>query len=296
MYGNALATVSAPHRLLWWSVLGVLLSCAGCGTTRQYEATAQLLASDAVDTAIAKIDFTPLSGQKVYFDPQFIKNYKGIGFTNAEYVISSMRQQMIAAGLKLQENETQADFVLEGRIGALGTDDHEVVYGVPSTTGISAAASAVSTVAGVPTIPGIPELSVARRKDQVSAAKIGVFAYERETGERVWQSGMSVARATAKDTWLFGIGPFQKGTIYDDKLRFAGSPLDHQTIAARRGFKGKIAAYREEALFADLTQTDEVVPPEPEKKLEEPGKIQLASGEKEAPKAKEPSEKPSDED
>jgi len=171
-----------------------------------------------------------------------------------------------------------------------------VVYGIPSTTGISAAASAVSTVAGVPTIPGIPELSVARRKDQVSAAKIGVFAYERETGERVWQSGMSVARATAKDTWLFGIGPFQKGTIYDDKLRFAGSPLDHQTIAARRGIRGKIAAYRDEALFADLTPPDDVETMDPEEQLEEPGRIQLASGEKEVPKAERASAKPSEED
>ncbi|MCA9079534.1 MAG: hypothetical protein KDA58_03200 [Planctomycetaceae bacterium] len=258
-------------------VLIVLCLCVGCGTTRQYEATAQLIASDAVDTAIAKIDFTPLTRQKVYFDTQYIKNYKGIGFTNAEYVISSLRQQMIAAGLLLQEKETEADFIVEGRIGALGTDDHELVYGIPSTSGLSAAASAVSTMSGVPAIPGIPELSVARRKDQVSAAKVGVFAYERETGDRVWQSGMSVARASAKDFWILGIGPFQRGTIYQDKLRFAGSTLDPHMKKARQGIKGRIAAYRDPTIFNPIQSEQQLAAD-----VEEPT-IQQASAEEVVP-------------
>jgi hypothetical protein len=269
-----------------WAVLALALAmplwASGCGTTKAYEATQQLMASDAVDTAIARIDFTPLEGQKVFFDTEYLKNYKGVGFTNAEYVISSLRQQMIAAGVKLQKTAPEADFVIEGRIGVLGADDHEVVYGLPSTNALSAATSAVSTVSGGPTVPGIPELSVARRRDQVAAAKIGVFAYERETGERVWQSGLSVARSTARDLWFCGIGPFQRGTIYDDKLRFAGQKLDVNVDNSRPGHKGPIYAYKEGAVFKDIPVEPVKLPDTIEEKT---GEVQPASAE-EAEQAK----------
>lgn len=241
------------------------LSCAllaGCGTTKSNVATEQLLTSDAVDVAVGRIDFTPLAGQSVYFDTKFIKDYKGVGFVNSDYVISSLRQQMVAAGLRLQEKETEADFVIEGRIGTLGADAHEVVYGIPSNNGLTAAASAVAAVAapGAQTI-SVPEIAVARRNDQVAAAKIGVFAYERESREAVWQSGLSVARSNAKDSWFLGAGPFQRGTIYNGRTRFAGEAIGIPLIGTRKGHSGNIAGYREEAIF---------------KRLDDPGTATLA--------------------
>src|SRR5690606_5395103 len=48
------------------ALCGVLLViAAGCGTTRDKLATEQLLLSDAVDRAVARIDFSPLKGEKV---------------------------------------------------------------------------------------------------------------------------------------------------------------------------------------------------------------------------------------
>lgn len=226
------------------------MTLSGCGATKANIATEQLLTSDAVDGAVSKIDFTPLTGQKVYFDTKYMADYKGIGFVNTNYVISSLRQQMLAAGLYIQDTADTADFIVEGRIGTLGSDVHEIVYGIPATSNLSAATSAASTVAPVPAIPGIPELSVARRNDQNAAAKIGVFAYDRKTKEPVWQSGLSVARATAKDLWLFGVGPFQRGTIYEGDVRFAGNSLNTpDTMSKREGINGPIAAYRDEVIF-----------------------------------------------
>lgn len=231
-------------------LLGVMMTLSGCGATKANIATEQLLTSDAVDGAVAKIDFKPLTGQKVYFDTKYMADYKGIGFVNTNYVISSLRQQMLAAGLYIQDTADSADFIVEGRIGTLGADAHEIVYGIPATSNLSAATSAASTVAPVPAIPGIPELSVARRNDQTAAAKIGVFAYDRKTKEPVWQSGLSVARATAKDLWLFGVGPFQRGTIYEGDVRFAGNSLNTpDTMSKREGINGPIAAYRDEVIF-----------------------------------------------
>ncbi|QDT31260.1 DUF6655 family protein [Thalassoglobus polymorphus] len=235
---------------LWSAFAAVFLCCAGCGTTKNTTATDQLLMSDAVDGAIARIDFTPLENQKVYFDTKFIKDYKGVGFVNSDYVISSTRQQMIAAGVLLQEKEDTADFIVEGRIGALGTDSNEVIYGIPSTSVLNEAADAVAALSQAPAVPGIPELAVAKRSNQISAAKIAVFAYEKESRERVWQSGMLTGKSTSRDLWVMGAGPFQKGSIHDEGVKFAGSTLDVPLMEHERdGLRGPIAAYRDSMVF-----------------------------------------------
>ncbi len=135
--------------------------------------------------------------------------------------MSSLRQQMSAAGCKLQDTADKADYVVEARVGALGTDLHDVTYGLPASNALNAAASVISSV---PAMPTIPEISVANRNDQSAAAKIALFAYHRESRLPVWQSGIATAKSTAKDTWVLGAGPVQRGTIYDGTL-FAGNRL-----------------------------------------------------------------------
>lgn len=238
----------AVYKLSLWMV--VVACCAGCGTTKNTIATEQLLLSDAVDGAVARVDFTPLVHQKVFFDTQYMKNYKGIGFVNIEYVTSSLRQQMVAAGLLLQDKEETADFVVEGRIGALGADSHEVIYGIPSTSVLNDAVNAVAAVSRGPKVPGIPELALAKRSNQIAAAKIAFFAYDRETRERVWQSGMMTGRSTAKDLWILGAGPFQRGSIHDGNVKFAGSSLDVPYLnSERKGSHGPIASFKKTTIF-----------------------------------------------
>jgi hypothetical protein len=249
-------------------------------------ATEQILNSEAVDAAVAKIDFTPLRGQLVYFDTKYMTSYKGTGFVNADYVISSLRQQMIAAGLLLQATVEEADYIVEGRVGTLGTDAHEIVYGIPSNSALgSAAAVAASVASGVPASPTIPELSVARRNEQSAAAKIGLFAYSRDGREVVWQSGSSVARATAKDLWVFGVGPFQKGTIYDGKTQFGGATTEAPIAGRREGMNGSIAAFDEEHLFATpRRQPRPLVEKGPEASdAEEKAAVQQVKGERPEP-------------
>jgi hypothetical protein len=190
----------------------VLLSLlfSGCGTTKSKLATEQLIISDAVDRAVARIDFRPLSYKKVYLDTQYLKSVKGMGFVNADYIISSLRQQMTAAYCLLEDKKEDADIVVEARVGALGADSHDVTYGIPASNSLS---SAASLVPNAPTIPTIPEISLARKSDEIGAAKIVVFAYHRDSRQPAWQSGISQSKSTAKDTWFFGAGPFQSGTI-----------------------------------------------------------------------------------
>lgn len=199
----------------------MFVSVLGCGTTREYKATEQLVMSDAVDRSIATIDFRPLSGRKVYLDTSYLRHVKGEGFVNSEYVTSALRQQIVAAGCLIQDASPDAEIVIEARIGTLGADDHRVTFGVPEN---NALASAVSLIPGSPNIPTIPEIAVARRESREAAAKIAAFAYDRETRAPLWQSGVESSLATAKDTWVMGVGPFQGGTIRE-QTKLVGSEI-----------------------------------------------------------------------
>ncbi len=229
-------------------VVILLLStlCVGCGSTSSRTATEQLLSSDAVDAAIAQIDFRPLSGQTVFLETEYLKDYKGIGFVNSAYIISSLRQQIVAAGCLLQDTKDQADFVLEGRVGALGTDSHDIVYGIPANNLLS---TATALAPNVPAVPAIPEVALAKKKNELSAAKLAIFAYHRESKRRVWQSGISLARSTAKDSWFFGAGPFQKGTVYDG-VKFAGAELNISPDELDDPVQFKLSNLRHPEIFA----------------------------------------------
>ncbi|MGB7345439.1 MAG: DUF6655 family protein, partial [Pirellulaceae bacterium] len=136
-------------------------------------------------------------------------------------VTSALRQQIVAAGCLIQDSPQDADIIVEARLGVLGADDHRISFGVPENSSLS---SAVSLIPNAPQIPAIPEMSFARREAREASAKIVAFAYHRETRRPVWQSGVQHSRATAKDTWVLGIGPFQSGSIRET-TKLAGSRL-----------------------------------------------------------------------
>lgn len=211
--------VELRHTLVLIGCLAITLG--GCGTTRDHQATEQLVVSDAVDRSIQDLDFRPLSGRKVYLDSSYLRQVKGTGFVNAEYVISALRQQILAAGCLMQDASNEADLIIEARIGALGADDHLVTYGIPENNAFN---SAARVIPNAPSIPTLPEIAVARREAREAVAKIAAFAYDRETRKPVWQSGVRHSVATAKDTWVLGIGPFQGGSIRQ-KTKLAGSRL-----------------------------------------------------------------------
>ncbi len=188
--------------------------------------------SDAVDATIAKIDFRPLAGQRIFLDTAYLTSSRTVpgvpnpmlgpnNLINADYVVSSVRQQMIAAGCLIEEKKEEADLIAEVRIGALGTDGHSVTYGLPANNLLNSASSIVPGSASVPTIP---EISIAKKELKSGAAKVAVFAYSRETHQAVWQSGIEQSSSNSRDTWVLGIGPIQQGSIYKS-ARFAGGKI-----------------------------------------------------------------------
>src|ERR687883_40332 len=96
--------------------IGVIMLAllAGCGTTRmtdtQRTATEQLLISNAVDQAVSQIDFRCLAGKPVFLDPQYLD-----GTVDRGYLVSSLRQQLLASGCLLQDERAKATYVVEAR-------------------------------------------------------------------------------------------------------------------------------------------------------------------------------------
>jgi hypothetical protein len=179
------------------------LAC-GCGTTRVTDtkrtATEQLLISRSIDDTISNLDFRLLDGKRVYLDAQYLD-----GVTDKGYLISSLRQHMLACGCLLQEERKNATYVVEARAGSVGTDRNDLLVGVPQTT--------IPSV--MPGMPGgvIPEIPLAKKTNRRAVAKIAVFAYNRVNGEPVWQSGTLQAACDQRDSWLLGAGPFRRGTL-----------------------------------------------------------------------------------
>jgi hypothetical protein len=197
------------------TLLLVVLLTAGCGTMRTSDttrtATEQLLISNSIDNSVSRLDFRMLAGKRVFFDAQYLD-----GITDKGYLISSLRQQLLAGGCLLQEERKNATYVVEARAGSIGTDNNGMLIGVPQT-------SVPSVMPGIPGVM-IPEVALAKKSNRRAVAKVAVFAYNRVSGEPIWQSGAVQAISRERNSWLCGAGPFQRGSLH------RGTEFDEQRI------------------------------------------------------------------
>jgi hypothetical protein len=188
--------------------LGILLLMAtwsGCGTTKWSDtartATEQLLITDSIDRAVSRLDLRALAGKKVSVDDTPAKSV-----TDSAYLVSAVRQHVLASGAILKDKKDDAEYILEVRAGAVGTDRNDILFGIPATN--------LPTMPGAVAVPSqIPEIALAKKTDQRAVAKISLFAYNRETGRPVWQSGATPVESQTKALWVLGAGPFQRGSI-----------------------------------------------------------------------------------
>jgi hypothetical protein len=246
---------------------------AGCGTTRSTDttrtATEQLLISDAIDRAVQTVNLQTLAGQSVYLDDSRLGDV-----VDRNYLISTLRQHLLASGCSLRAERDQADYIVEARAGAIGTDRNDLLFGVPSMN--------VPQIFPVQPVPAaIPEVPIAKRRDQRGIAKIAVFAYHRESGRPVWQSGLAHQESSANDVWILGAGPFQRGTIYEGTA-FAGKSLGHDDEGEEdQGVRRPLVELGRESVFTTPQQlaAKKALPPT----NNEPAVVQAAHEEAAAP-------------
>ena len=279
------------HDVLFRLAVIVLCSAAtlGCGTTKWTDtkraATEQVLLSDAMDRAVSELDFRALAGKTVFLDSTYVKYA-----TDWEYLISTMRQHMLASGCVLRDKKEEADYVVEVRAGAIGTDRHELLYGVPATE--------IPSFVPLVSMPrAIPEMPIVKKTEQRGVARVAVFAYNTKTGRPVWQSGVIPVESNAKDLWVLGAGPFQRGTIYDG-TKFGGDKLTIPLIDPTSGRdRQNHFSVADEAYFAEPVETEvaeEQVAETTETKATEQAETAAAAAKTAAAAPKAPTPSPAD--
>ena len=181
------------------------LAAVGCGTVRTTSTartgTEQLLLTTAWDKALTRVDFRPLTGVPVFLDTA------NVTAVDQGWVVSSLREAMLTQGVLIREKREQAQFIVEARVGAYGTDDDSMLVGISQT-------SVPPTVTGIPT-GTIPKLPLIERSRQSAVAKLALFAYDRASGQLVWSSGTVLDQADTKNVTVGGFGPIKSGSIQD---------------------------------------------------------------------------------
>jgi hypothetical protein len=157
------------------------------------------LLTNAWDSALQKVDFRPLTGVPVYLDTS------NVNAVDQGWVVSSLRQALLTQGVLLRSKPEQAQWIVEARVGAYGTDAYNWLIGIPQTT-------IPATVTGIPS-GTIPEIALIKNNHQQGVAKLALFAFDRASGQIVWNSGTMLAVASAKDLFVGPIGPIQSGSI-----------------------------------------------------------------------------------
>lgn len=196
------------RRLICVMTLMSLPFSSGCTTSRQTDtaraATEQLLISNAVDQALAKVDFSTFRGQTVLVEEKYLE------CTDKAYVVGSVRHRLMHSGAKIAGKPEEADVVMELRSGGVGTDDSDSFMGIPQIV--------------LPGMLTLPEVKFSRLNRQSALAKIGLVAYDVKTHEVLGAGGVSSSVSDSTNLYVLGFGPYQYGTARQE-LKETAQPV-----------------------------------------------------------------------
>ncbi len=204
----------------WYPLQTLLLGAAAiglsaCNSTRQSNtartATEQLLIANSIDQSLDKVDFGPLAESQVFVEEKYLD------CVDKGYLIASIRHRLLRHGAGIATKPEEADVILEVRAGAIGTDLSSSFLGVPEIT--------------LPGMLTLPEVKVVSKDAQKAAAKVGLVAYDAKTKRLLGEGGVSNSFADETNTFVFGMGPWQDGTLrqeLDHSATYgAQRPIDH---------------------------------------------------------------------
>jgi hypothetical protein len=197
-------------------VAGLLCCClSACNTTKMSNTartgTEQLLVSSSIDRALDKVDFSNFRGQHVFIED------KQLDAVDKGYLLGSVRHRVLNADATLVDAKDKADVVLEVRSGGVGTDSSDMFLGMP---GLS-----------VPLLPiSLPEIRLVSRSTQTGIAKIGLAAYEAKSGRPLGVGGVAEAQSNDRNWYVFGVGPWESGTLKEEVKAANQSPGDFTTV------------------------------------------------------------------
>lgn len=153
----------------------------------------QLLISNAIDSSLDKVNYTPFGGHTVYVEEKYVES------VDKPYLVGSLRHRLLAAGARLTDKPEDAAITVELRSGGIGTDSSESFLGTPEVV--------------LPGMLTIPEVRLATKTTQSGTAKIGLVAYDNKTRQVLGQGGTALSQSDDNNWFVAGVGPFQEGTL-----------------------------------------------------------------------------------
>jgi hypothetical protein len=207
-------SILRTRRLPWAISLLLTATLAGPGCTTfkatgsSRSGTEQLLLTGAWDAALCPVDFGPISGRKVYVDPQFVS------VADKDWILSSLRRRMAAQGVLIENDKAKADLIVEPALGAYGTDDRSCTVGLPSFS-LSPSMLSPSALIGAASTSSSSSsaltLSQANKSDAV--VKAAIYAYDAKDGHLVWDSGVLLNAEGVRDHLVVGSGPYRISSL-----------------------------------------------------------------------------------
>lgn len=185
-----------PVRLAFVVSLFVAAFLSGCTSLKRTDTARtgreQLLVSNAIDQSLSKVSFESFGGRAVFLEDKYLD------CVDKGYVTASVRHRLARSGARIATKLDDADILLEMRSGGVGTDFADSFLGTP--------AIAVG-------VASIPEVKFMSRTNQSAVAKIGLAAYDAKTMQLLGDGGMSLAMSDDNNWNVFGVGPFQNGSV-----------------------------------------------------------------------------------
>ncbi len=173
-----------------FALLVVVLIAGACSTTRDTlparAATEQLLLSAAVDRAARQLTLAIPRDMKVYVDSQYVEGY------DSKYATGAIRDSLLKQGVRLINTRSDADAIVEARVGALSIDERRRLLGIPDTELPVPLAGQLR----------LPEIALFKKHQWKGVAKLAVTAYDAKTGLLIDSSGPQYG-ASDKTDWVF---------------------------------------------------------------------------------------------
>ncbi len=197
-------------------IFSVFLS--GCATINSQisgrTATEQYLVTSSIERAIDQVEWSRLSGQKVFIE------INGVQITEHPYIKKIIEQQLVKESSFPVSDIGDADIELTANVKSVGTDIWASNFGIPILF-----ANAVTTPYN------LSGISIYNSNLQEGYCRIEFFAEDPETLTPIWHSppvnGQSMFRTK---TFLGFIGPFKTSDIYPEKKLYR--PKDYEASGA----------------------------------------------------------------
>ncbi len=178
--------------MVWMRLTALLvlaLVVGACSSTRDTlpprAATEQLLLSAAVDRAVRQLRLDIPPERKVYVDSLYVEGY------DSKYATGAIRDSLLKQGLRLINTRSDADVIVEARVGALSIDERRRLIGIPDTELPVPLAGQLQ----------LPEIALFKKHQWKGIAKLAVTAYDAKTGILIDSSGPQYGTADKTD-WV----------------------------------------------------------------------------------------------